>query len=270
MKKFKSGFTLAEVLITLSIIGIIAAIVMPALISSYQYRTVGVKLSKFLSTTEDAARAYIVSNDVFSQADNGVGIERFIADTFMSTSIVGTRTNTDIINKLYGESADVNDFPNLFTLDSVTKDDSEIFTIASVAKNSADSESTGWDNQPFAILKDGTRVAFYMLTPATGTNTLDDNWGDGNNRLPVPNVSQIGEPVFAMVFDPHATGLPKNVRHKFLFTVTELGFVFPMWNDGCLWAIANNNYATNSAMFTQGAACGPDSDANNEPENPNP
>jgi prepilin-type N-terminal cleavage/methylation domain-containing protein len=49
MKKFKSGFTLAEVLITLGIIGVVAAIVMPSVMTNYTYKTVGVKLSKFVS-----------------------------------------------------------------------------------------------------------------------------------------------------------------------------------------------------------------------------
>jgi len=85
MKNFKLGFTLAEVLITLGIIGVVAAIVMPTVMSSYQYKTVGVKLSKFVSQTEGAARAYVAQNDVFGvkNAEDATGFaeESFVYST---------------------------------------------------------------------------------------------------------------------------------------------------------------------------------------------
>ena len=65
MKRMKSGFTLAEVLITLGIIGVISAIVMPSVMSNYTYKTVGVKLSKFAAQLEGATRPYVVQNEVF-------------------------------------------------------------------------------------------------------------------------------------------------------------------------------------------------------------
>ncbi len=60
--KRKSGFTLAEVLITLAIIGVVAAITLPNLVTSYQYTALGVKLSKFMASLEASARAYAVAN----------------------------------------------------------------------------------------------------------------------------------------------------------------------------------------------------------------
>ncbi|MDR1167272.1 MAG: type II secretion system GspH family protein [Heliobacteriaceae bacterium] len=59
----KKAFTLAEVLITLGIIGIVAALTMPALISNYKKQETGVRLKKFYSSMSQAIK--------LSEADNG-------------------------------------------------------------------------------------------------------------------------------------------------------------------------------------------------------
>lgn len=61
IKKF--AFTLAEVLITLGVIGVVAAITIPTLITSYQKHVVETKLTKFNSTINQALR--------MSSAENG-------------------------------------------------------------------------------------------------------------------------------------------------------------------------------------------------------
>ena len=50
------GFTLAEVLITLGIIGIVAAMTVPTLVENYQKRVVETRLEKFYSTINQAVR----------------------------------------------------------------------------------------------------------------------------------------------------------------------------------------------------------------------
>ncbi len=59
----KCAFTLAEVLITLGIIGVVAAITIPGLMTKYQKHVVETKLSKFNATMNQAMR--------LSMADNG-------------------------------------------------------------------------------------------------------------------------------------------------------------------------------------------------------
>lgn len=54
MKNSKFGFTLAEVLITLGIIGVVAALTMPSLIQSYKERETVSKLKKFYSVINQA------------------------------------------------------------------------------------------------------------------------------------------------------------------------------------------------------------------------
>ena len=61
MKK-KSGFTLAEILVTLGIIGIVAALTTPSLVSSYQKSKVGPTLRKFINTIE-TANQHIMGDD---------------------------------------------------------------------------------------------------------------------------------------------------------------------------------------------------------------
>ena len=87
----KLGFTLAEVLITLSIIGVVAAITLPSLMTSYQYKTVGVKLSKFMAAAESGARAYVVANGSFNSTDTAA-IADFVDSSFVIKEIASKTT----------------------------------------------------------------------------------------------------------------------------------------------------------------------------------
>ena len=51
---FKPAFTLAEVLITLGIIGIVAAMTLPALLQKQERLSTGVALEKFYSSFQNA------------------------------------------------------------------------------------------------------------------------------------------------------------------------------------------------------------------------
>lgn len=58
----KRAFTLAEVLVTLGIIGVIAAMTMPALTGKYRANVTMTKLQKFLSTMQQAQLRSIIDN----------------------------------------------------------------------------------------------------------------------------------------------------------------------------------------------------------------
>jgi len=60
----KHGFTLAEVLVTLGIIGVVSALVMPTFITNTSEKTVGPKLLKAYSTFQNASVAMLTSLDV--------------------------------------------------------------------------------------------------------------------------------------------------------------------------------------------------------------
>jgi len=59
----KNGFTLAEVLITLGIIGVVAALVMPALIANYKEKQTVVRLKKAYSVLSNAFQLAINENE---------------------------------------------------------------------------------------------------------------------------------------------------------------------------------------------------------------
>ncbi len=59
----RQGFTLAEVLITLGIIGVVAALTTPALISDFNNAKTGPTLRKFMSTMENAHQQILAANE---------------------------------------------------------------------------------------------------------------------------------------------------------------------------------------------------------------
>lgn len=62
---FKKGFTLAEVLVTLGIIGVVAAMTIPALIRSYNKQLVETRLKKFYSVFNQAILQSVHDNGPF-------------------------------------------------------------------------------------------------------------------------------------------------------------------------------------------------------------
>ena len=91
--KNKKGFTLAEVLITLAIIGVVAAIVAPALNTAVQKNKVGPTLSKFVSTIENAnehiladSEDNIFSLSVSSGEDYVRRLSRFVNGSVLSSN----------------------------------------------------------------------------------------------------------------------------------------------------------------------------------------
>ncbi len=68
----KSAFTLAEVLITLAIIGVVAAMTIPTLIQDYKKREASVKIKRFYSMMNQAVQ--------LSELDNGPALSWKISD----------------------------------------------------------------------------------------------------------------------------------------------------------------------------------------------
>ena len=67
----KSGFTLAEVLITLGVIGVVAALTLPTLMPDTTGAQVGPKLAKAVSMFEQANKALLNDNSVETLSDGG-------------------------------------------------------------------------------------------------------------------------------------------------------------------------------------------------------
>lgn len=84
LEKIRGGFTLAEVLITLGIVGIIAAMTLPTLIQKYQEKQTVIALKKFYSTMEQAfisAKAEGAEPEDWAteKTADGYGSEEFIS-----------------------------------------------------------------------------------------------------------------------------------------------------------------------------------------------
>ena len=62
MKKFFKGFTLAEVLITLTVIGVVAALTLPTVISHHNKKVVETRLAKFYSVMNQAFQMAVAEN----------------------------------------------------------------------------------------------------------------------------------------------------------------------------------------------------------------
>ena len=67
------GFTLAEVLITLGIIGVVSALTAPALSTNTQKAKIGPALARFSSILGSALQEYMVNNDLTDLSDETVG-----------------------------------------------------------------------------------------------------------------------------------------------------------------------------------------------------
>ncbi len=237
MKKMKSGFTLAEVLITLGIIGVVAALVMPSVISSYQYKTVGVKLAKFASQLEGAARPFVVSNNNFDSTEdtgNLNNIQAFLQESFIVTNA--------------GELENEDGFDGITDNDPGNQDGTDEGVNKPLPEFSD-------DNRVFN-LKDGTSMMVYTLDDdyrSNITNTEDTavNASTYDNR-------QVGDAMFAVRFAPRVQGLPRNAQQTYDFVVTELGYVYPHSDDACLINIVGADYITNARTYSNNACSNSD------------
>lgn len=102
-KKMKKAFTLSEVLITLGIIGLVAALTIPTLLADYQKKETVTALKKMYSSLIQATKMY--------QAENNLTYEEFdtslSADEFMQTYIlpyVKTIKTCNNKQECYGEN----------------------------------------------------------------------------------------------------------------------------------------------------------------------
>lgn len=166
MKNFKfNGFTLAEVLITLGIIGVVAAMTIPTLISntrSQQYRS---KLKKTISTLSQAgkmsqARYGFDYAGITKECGNNAASEHPDNDSTICAILNGTLTGITYYNK----ASDIK-----------------------MRKNGKDVSYSYQPNQHAYVLSDGTIVGFYEHLGQNGKGCTREvgkvvgEWGDGGS-----------------------------------------------------------------------------------------
>lgn len=236
MRKIKTGFTLAEVLITLGVIGVIAAIVMPTVMVNYTYKTVGVKLSKFAAQLEGSTRPFVVQNTNFYEA---LDVTNYLTEAMLIKNLDDfTTTKVDCTSDAHKSQAYCVGQTSNSSVDVPVEMVASAYPAQLTKANAYDFKNlTSAVNKPI-ILKDGTSLLAYMDT------------GYDEEKIPDLNVSQVGEVVFGVAFAPNVNGLPKAVFKSYRFVVTELGYVYPdRQNDKCLSAIYDNDFVTTSKTF---------------------
>lgn len=77
MDDMRNAFTLAEVLITLGIIGVVAALTMPTLIQNHQKRSLEVATQKFYSMMSQAVRQYMADEGVDDLRNTPLAIDNY-------------------------------------------------------------------------------------------------------------------------------------------------------------------------------------------------
>lgn len=87
----KNGFTLAEVLITLGIIGVVVAMTMPSLIQNYREKEYTTKLKKFYSVMENAGR---LVEEEYGSVDTWDLSNSFVEDDSSTQEEIDKKTNS--------------------------------------------------------------------------------------------------------------------------------------------------------------------------------
>ncbi len=140
---YKFGFTLAEVLVTLGIIGVVAALTMPSLISNHQKKVFATKAKKTYSAISQAIRLY--------QAQEGtIGDVTGLFDT-SNSSVESAKAFAKYfdtpVKTCYSDSEDCS---YILKLTYPLYDESNKANIGTVL---------GAPSKPYFILKDGTLIA---------------------------------------------------------------------------------------------------------------
>lgn len=128
MKNSKSAFTLAEVLITLGIIGVVAALTLPSLITNYRKKQTVAQLKKVYSELSQAAQMSVVQNGDMKNWDYSLTGEEFF-NTYLSNFIKMGSQNVEDAKKagvVYIRASGEKEV-SLINLD----DSGKIFTLAS-------------------------------------------------------------------------------------------------------------------------------------------
>ena len=114
----KKAFTLAEVLITLGIIGVVAALSTPALVNNTQQAKIGPTLSKFVSTFENAMESLMVDegithiSDLYGRTGIGETGSEGLANMLAKYMVLNKTNSTGTYMLKDGSTVDFNKFFN--------------------------------------------------------------------------------------------------------------------------------------------------------------
>ena len=200
MNKGFKAFTLAEVLITLGIIGVVAAMTIPTLISKYKEREILTKLQKEYATLQNAFKLSTVENGDFSTwrwNQIPVGDEKRI-QYFWSNYIF---PYLKVAKSCFPVS------PECFSPDAKYLDGSALYRLSG--------------RHAGIVLQDGTTLYSW----ASGDDYLPHVWIFVDvNGLASPNV--VGQDIFAMFFTPKSPTISTGEEEEGVEEPTEDSFKY--------------------------------------------
>ena len=223
----KHGFTLAEVIVTLGVVGVIAALTLPIVSNSAAKSQVGPKLAKAVSVWEQANIAMLEDEDV---TDITEGFETTTGtDSSATTTLNFTEYKTALSE-------------HIKMIDTSTSNSNSTGSTFSVDTNANWVSLFSNENQTFETTN-GMRYAYIV-----------DNISSGANLETPPHKQRIGY----LAIDIDSDSDSKN-------TVGKDIFCFALYNDGSLRAIGSENWneGGTSKLYTASEGGCPNSTSSN-------
>ena len=223
----KHGFTLAEVIVTLGVVGVIAALTLPIVSNSAAKSQVGPKLAKAVSVWEQANIAMLEDEDV---TDITEGFETTTGtDSSATTTLNFTEYKTALSE-------------HIKMIDTSTSNSNSTGSTFSVDTNANWVSLFNNENQSFETTN-GMRYAYIV-----------DNISSGANLETPPHKQRIGY----LAIDIDSDSDSKN-------TVGKDIFCFALYNDGSLRAIGSENWneGGTSKLYTASEGGCPNSTSSN-------
>lgn len=219
-----SGFTLAEILITLLVIGVIAAITIPTLINNVEDRELVSSLKKYYSTISNAILQWENENNCIGNIESCISKYAMVD---CKNSFSGIESKLKIVDRRYQTNT------NFSTIDWLPTSTTFINGTAQVAN---------WQGVSKMAVQSDVSCQYLFAGGATMTVVLPDSsmrsgflFIDVNGKKP-PN--RVGKDTF-----PIGLGSYNNPKYK---------DVNPYFNED------NNSYAGILCNITNGTACTPD------------
>lgn len=228
--KLKQAFTLAEVLITMSIIGVVTALTIPNLVKNYQKDAQAIQIQKMsndianaidMFITEEGKTKFYLTSAYTNTLPNGDAVTDGL-DNFITTHFKVAKTCTA---KTSGGCFSADKYGNISNTSTDTDDDEE-------TEETEDADNTVNANGEFAcpnkayVLANGAAICFIK---GTGTNPNLTLYVD-TNGIEKPNIG--GRDMFSLVIDS-ATG---NV------VGTTGGCTDKVYGDGCYALLSGNSW----------------------------
>ena len=262
----KHGFTLAEVLITLGIIGVVAALSAPSLVQNASSAQVGPKLAKAISTFETAnenllqeASATRIANSGATEGSGNdiqqnyiVNLSKYMKIAYLNEGEGSSKYASMIKN--YNGSAIKN--PGDTSSNSNSNSNGGLFDKVSVDKFQQDLVGLKTDEavKHLGLTKDGMLFAIALNTTPSVLNTQIAVDKDGN-VISNANVSPAHQTQYGTVLiDVNGKAKPNRIgKDAFLFRMMADGTLQP-YGAGGLWNTGTDK--CDASEVTTGNTCG--------------